>query len=167
MGRLARFFGYNTRVIYAFASVLILMLIASSWVDMREYRLPDTLTLPLIGIGLFQAYTLNLGWRASLIGAIVGYAVFVAVEIGFKALRGKDGLGRGDAKLLAAGGAWCGWAGLPFIVLIASGMGLIALLFPSFRQRSEIGHIPFGPFLALGIALVWTSKQLAIMPFGT
>jgi len=140
------------------------MLLALTRADMREYRLPDILTLPLIVIGFIQAYALNLGWQNSFIGALAGYAAFVAIEIAFKILRGKDGLGRGDAKLIAAGGAWCGWAGLPFIVLIASGMGLIALLFPSFRKKSDAGHIPFGPFLALGIALVWFAGRFALYP---
>jgi len=58
-------------------------------------------------------------------------------EYAFKTLRGKDGLGRGDAKLLAAGGAWCGWMGLPFIVLIASGFGLLAALMPSIRKLGD------------------------------
>ena len=138
------------------------MLTALAWVDLREFRLPDILTLPLILLGFIQAYVLKLGWENSFIGAIAGYAAFVAIEMAFKALRGKDGLGRGDAKLIAAGGAWCGWAGLPFIVLIASGMGLIALLFPGFRNKSDSGHIPFGPFLALGIAIVWLSARLAV-----
>ena len=75
----------------------------------------------------------------------------------FKKLRGKDGLGRGDAKLLAGGGAWCGWMGLPFIVLIGSGMGLVAALFPSVRNQKRI---PFGPFLALGILIVWLAFNL-------
>lgn len=138
------------------------MLAALTWVDLREFRLPDILTLPLIMLGFIQAYVLKLGWQNSFIGAIAGYAVFVAIEKSFKALRGKDGLGRGDAKLLAAGGAWCGWASLPFIVLIASGMGLVALLFPGFREKSDTGHIPFGPFLAIGIAIVWFSAYLAV-----
>ena len=88
----------------------------------------------------------------------LGYLVFVAIEYGFRALRGKDGLGRGDAKLLAAGGAWCGWMGLPFIILIASGFGLLAALIPSVRQSAENGRIPFGPFLAFGIFMVWAAN---------
>lgn len=149
-------------MLFVFATGLLVILIALAWVDLREFRLPDVLTLPLIILGFIQAYVLGLGWEASFVGAIVGYAAFVTIEMAFKALRGKDGLGRGDAKLIAAGGAWCGWAGLPFIVLIASGMGLTALLFPGFRTKSEHGHIPFGPFLALGIAIVWISGQAAI-----
>jgi len=82
------------------------------------------------------------------------------VEIGFRRLRGKDGLGRGDAKLLAAGGAWCGWTGLSFIVLIASLLGIIAACLPMFKNHED-GWIPFGPFLALAIFIVWTAQKLA------
>lgn len=92
------------------------------------------------------------------IGLILGYSVFVIIEKGFKTLRGKDGLGRGDAKLLAAGGAWCGWMGLPFIVLIASGLGLAVTLLPTMRDYIKNSRIPFGPFLALAILMVWTAN---------
>jgi len=144
-------------VIYVFFITLVGFLSALAWIDLREYRLPDILTLPLIGLGLLQAWALDLGWLGSVIGAALGYLAFVGIQIAYRRLRGKDGLGRGDAKLLAAGGAWCGWAGLPFIVLIGSGMGLIALVFPSMRRKAQDGAVPFGPFLALGILLVWVS----------
>ena len=113
-----------------FALILLVLLAALSWIDIKTYRLPNLLTLLLLISGLAQAWMIG-DWRASVIGAIAGFCAFVAIEISFKTLRGKDGLGRGDAKLLSAGGAWCGWMGLPFIVLIASGSGLIALLFLS------------------------------------
>ncbi|MEE9347748.1 MAG: A24 family peptidase [Robiginitomaculum sp.] len=148
-------------MVILFTLLLIAALTALAIIDARTYRLPDIITLPLIGLGVLQAYVLKLGWAESLIGAAMGYAIFVAIETGFRKLRGKDGLGRGDAKLLAAGGAWCGWSGLPQIVLIASLMALIALLFPSIRKRAEGGKIAFGPFLALGIVCVWGAMRLA------
>lgn len=144
-------------MVFLFGTVLLVGLILLSWIDLKTYRLPDILTLPLIAIGIIHAWYLPPGLHASLIGAFAGYLFFVAIELGFRHIRKKDGLGRGDAKLLAVGGAWCGWAGLPFIVLIASGSGLIAALFPSFRRRAENGRLPFGPFLAFGIGLVWLS----------
>jgi len=109
-------------MIYAIGLFLVLTLIALAVIDLRELRLPDVLTLPLIVAGLGQAALLGLG-------------------------------------LLAAGGAWCGWAGLPLIVLISSALALIALLFPSFKKIADSGEIPFGPFLALAIAIVWASAQ--------
>jgi len=139
-----------------FGIMLLVGLVALSWTDIKSYRLPDRLTFPLIGLGLIQGFLVE-DLHARLIGTAFGYLVFVTVEYGFKILRGKDGLGRGDAKLLAAGGAWCGWAALPIIVLIASGCGLIAALSPSVRKSAQDGCIPFGPFLAFAIFSVWAA----------
>jgi len=139
-----------------FGLVLLAGLALLSWTDIKSYRLPDAFTFPLMGLGLMQGF-LAVEIQARLIGLALGYLAFVAIEYGFKALRGKDGLGRGDAKLLAVGGAWCGWVGLPFIVLIASGSGLVAALLPSVRKSAHDGHIPFGPFLAFAIFMVWAA----------
>ncbi len=147
-------------MIIAFTISLLIGLILLSYVDMISFRLPDSLTLPLIGLGLVHGY-LTGEWAFALIGAIAGYLCFVAIELVFKAVRQRDGLGRGDAKLLAVGGAWCGWPALPFIVLIASGTGLIAALFPSMRAHADAMRIPFGPFLSLGIFLTWIVLQFA------
>lgn len=140
-----------------FGAALLAGLTALSWTDIKSYRLPDKLTFPLMGLGLLQGHIFG-SLKMSLIGLLAGYLIFLAVEYGFKTLRGKDGLGRGDAKLLAAGGAWCGWMGLPFIILIASGSGLVAALMPSLRKSVQDGRIPFGPFLAFGIFMVWTAN---------
>ncbi len=140
-----------------FGITLLGFLVALSWTDVKSYRLPNNLTFPLMGIGLIDGFLLN-ALPERLIGLALGYLVFVAIEFGFRALRGKDGLGRGDAKLLAAGGAWCGWMGLPFIVLIASGCGLAAALIPSLRKSADNERIPFGPFLAFGILMMWAAN---------
>jgi len=139
-------------MVYVSFAILISLLMALSVIDLKTFRLPNVLTFTLIGTGLLDGWLYSGELRDKLIGAAAGYAVFVAVEIAYKSARQLDGLGRGDAKLLAGGGAWCGWMGLPFIVLIGSAMGLVAALFPSVREKSRI---PFGPFLALGILIVW------------
>ena len=144
-------------VTFLFGLLLLGGLATLTWTDIQSFRLPDKLTFPLMGMGLIYSYLMG-DIIDSVIGLGLGYGVFVMIEYAFKRLRGKDGLGRGDAKLLAAGGAWCGWMGLPFIVLIASGFGLMAALMPSIRKSAENGRIPFGPFLALGIFMVWTAK---------
>lgn len=149
-------------MIWLFGVVLMGILTALAIIDARTYRLPDVLTFPLIGAGLLFGWLVRHDWQAGLFGAAAGYGAFVLIEIAYRKIRGIDGLGRGDAKLLAAGGAWCGWAGLPFIVLIASGCGLIALLLPGMAKFRESGKLPFGPFLALGIAIVWISQGLAV-----
>jgi prepilin signal peptidase PulO-like enzyme (type II secretory pathway) len=145
-------------VTFLFGAALLALLILLSWTDIKSYRLPDKLTYPLMIVGLVEGYIADATFDR-LIGMTAGYLIFLTIEYGFRALRGKDGLGRGDAKLLAAGGAWCGWAGLPFIILIASGFGLLAALILSVRRSTENGRIPFGPFLAVGIFMVWTAHR--------
>lgn len=154
----------NAMVFLSFA-VLAGLLVALSIIDLKTFRLPNVLTFTLIGTGLIAAWIqyggipdgIWGGFTDRVLGAVIGYFVFVVVEKGFKHITKKDGLGRGDAKLLAGGGAWCGWMALPFIVLVGSCMGLVAALFPSFKKQ---GRIPFGPFLALGIISVWFALNI-------
>ncbi len=143
-------------LIALFGIVLVCFLVALSIIDVRAYILPDYLTLPLIGLGLAFSYTQN-NFTAALIGASIGYIGFVLLETVYKTLKKRDGLGRGDAKLLAAGGAWCGWFGLPFIILIASAFGLVHALTLAKKQTEAL---PFGPHLAAGIFLMWISLYL-------
>lgn len=153
----------NILIPYIAGAGLLCALIALCIIDWRSYRLPDAITLPLIAAGLTYSFISGGGVKAALIGAGLGYGAFFTLEIAYKVLRGRDGLGRGDAKLLAAGGAWCGWMGLPFIVLIASGSALACLLLPSVRKRAlEDNKLPFGPFLALGVFTVWLSLIFAL-----
>ena len=92
---------------YLAGLILLSTLGALAWVDWKTFRLPNILTLPLIIIGLgYNAFIQDSVWPYVL-GAALGYLAFVAIELAYKALRKQDGLGRGDAKLLAAGGAWC------------------------------------------------------------
>ena len=156
-------------MIFVSFAILASLLLALSIIDLKTFRLPNVLTFALIGTGLIEAWIYyggltNIIWGGftnRLIGAGLGYSIFVAIEVLFKKVRGVDGLGRGDAKLLAGGGAWCGWMALPFIVLIGSFMGLVAALFPSIRKQ---GRIPFGPFLALGIVSVWFALNIERLP---
>lgn len=141
-----------------FAITLIAGLTALAWTDAKTFRLPNKMTYPLIVFGVGSAFVLpHLAPRDALLGLCVGYGGFVALELIFRKIYGKHGLGRGDAKLLAAGGAWCGIFGLPFIILIASLSGLVFTQLPSQRERlgQEKAAIPFGPFLAAGIAVIW------------
>jgi len=149
---------------YVFLLILLSFLIILSTIDIISFRLPNILTLPLILLGLIQAHVLSGDILNAVLGAILGYSAFVIVELTFKRLRGVEGLGRGDAKLLAGGGAWCGWLWLPQIVLFSSVSAIIAIIV--MRQTgntiSAQTAIPFGPFLALGIALVWSVRTFYI-----
>jgi leader peptidase (prepilin peptidase)/N-methyltransferase len=120
--------------------------------DLRRGRLPDWLTLPLAAAGLLIA------WRGgapadAAIGAALGYAVFEGVALGYRRLRGREGLGGGDAKLAAAAGAWVGWQGLPSVVLLAACGALATAL--ARRRLGATESMPFGAYLAPAILLVW------------
>ena len=135
-------------------------------IDIREFRLPNFLTFPLIGAGLIYNFATSTDFYPYLVGAVAGYAAFWLIENAYKLIRKKDGLGRGDAKLLAAGGAWCAWTGLPFIVLIGSASALIWLVLTGYAKnpKADLSHnelrLPFGPFLSFAIAIVWLSQQI-------
>ncbi len=133
-------------------------LLALGWIDVLTMRLPDALTLPLVLAGLGEALWLDadaLTDRA--LGAAAGYVAFRALAFAYRMWRGREGLGQGDAKLLAAGGGWVGASMLADVVL---GAALAALLFAGAmvlagRRVDGSTRLPFGPFLAAGIWAVW------------
>ena len=133
-------------------------LLALGWIDIRRWLLPDSLTLPLVIAGLAAGAALvpeQLTDRA--LGAAVGYLSLRAIALLYRVLRGREGLGRGDAKLLAASGAWVGASALPQVVLVAA----ISALFAAACLRlagipvGALSALPFGPFLALATWLIW------------
>ena len=136
------------------ALVLLGGLVRLSYVDWKTYRLPNIITKPLIAFGLLYHFFLSLDLYPYLLGGILGYAIFWTVETAYRLIRKREGLGRGDAKLLAVGGAWCGAMALPFIILIASSAGLIYILSKPKTERATV-KLAFGPFLSVGIAMVF------------
>jgi leader peptidase (prepilin peptidase)/N-methyltransferase len=135
-------------------SILGWSLLTLGWIDALCQRLPDILTLPLLVAGLCEALFLEpdaLTSRAT--GAIAAYAGFRLIAVTFRRLRGRESLGEGDAKLLAAGGAWVGAWLLPDVLMAAAATALIY----AFRKGrpNPSARIPFGPFLAAGIWLMW------------
>lgn len=119
--------------------------------------LPNGIILPLMAAGLAWAFGTALDVYWHLLGAAVGYGLFWAVEWLYRLIRKRDGLSRGDARLMAVGGAWCGVWALPAIVLIAS---LAALTYALPKTEARSARIPFGPFLAIGISTVWLIQRL-------
>ena len=134
-------------------------------IDLRSFRLPDYLTLPLLGLGL--AFTL-IERRDDLIlhiaGAGTAYLIVYALYAVWKFRLGRSGIGLGDAKFLAVCGMWCGIFAIPLIFLIASGSGLIVtLLIRLFCRSAKIGPnaaIPFGPFIATALVVYWLFEDL-------
>ncbi|HUK06300.1 MAG TPA: A24 family peptidase [Stellaceae bacterium] len=133
-------------------------LLALAVIDGREGVLPDVLTLPLIPAGLVVAYLED---RDTLyphaIGAIAGFVAFALIRLAYRAWRGREGMGAGDAKLFAASGAWVAWEGLPSVVLIAAlaSLAWIAAAGLKGRQPTLATALPFGPGLCLGTWVIW------------
>lgn len=143
----------------AAAVVFVWALIALTFIDLDTTLLPDAITLPLLWLGLLvNIKGMFAPLPAAVIGATAGYLTLWSVYWLFKLATGKEGMGYGDFKLLAAIGAWLGWEMLPLTVLLSSmvgavvGLGLIVIA----RRGREI-PIPFGPYLAAAgvLALVW------------
>lgn len=142
--------------------VLCTALVYLTFVDLRSFLLPDAVTLPLIGAGLLLSLWIEPEIEMRLIGAAAGFAFLYLVDRAYHAIRGRHGIGLGDAKLLAAAGAWLGWQALPMVLLIASGSGLVAVALAGLRgyRISPSARLPFGPFLAAGFAAVWIYRWL-------
>jgi leader peptidase (prepilin peptidase)/N-methyltransferase len=141
------------------AMVFVWVIIAASFIDFDTQYLPDSMTLPLLWLGLL----INIGGtfadlRSAVIGAAAGYLALWSIYWAFKLATGKEGMGFGDFKLLAAIGAWLGWSALPIVILLSSlvgsvvGIGLIV-----FARHGRDVPIPFGPYLGAAgiIALFW------------
>ncbi|MET0248789.1 MAG: A24 family peptidase [Sphingobium sp.] len=134
------------------------LLLTLAILDWRHYWLPDALTFPLIGLGLTIGIWANgVPMTDRLVGVVAGYGVLLAISLVYRTLRGHEGLGLGDAKLLAGLGAWLGWQALPFILLIASALGLAGAL-----GAKAFGHgvsattrVPLGTLLALAALPGW------------
>ena len=140
-------------------------LLTLALVDLREKMLPNTITLPLIAIGLAAALILEpLEPLTHVIGAALGLTLFLVVGATFRWLRGYEGLGGGDAKLFAAAGAWVGWPGLPSVLLIASVAALAVVLVMIAAGRRGMAHqeIAFGPYLCFGFWIVWLYGPLVV-----
>jgi leader peptidase (prepilin peptidase) / N-methyltransferase len=160
----ATHFGYTPQAVAALCFTWTI--IPLCMIDYDEQLLPDCITLPLLWTGLI----LSLGGifvdsQASIIGALSGYLSLWLVYHLFKLATGKEGMGYGDFKLLAAIGAWVGWQALPVVILFSSVVGATTgILLIAFKGRKRSQPIPFGPFLASAawITLLWGQDILAL-----
>lgn len=160
-GLLTGFVAWHFGVAWAamFAILYVWALIALTFIDADTTLLPDDITLPLMWLGLL----VNLGGgivdlRSAVIGAVAGYMLLWSVFWAFKLITGKEGMGYGDFKLLAAIGAWLGWQMLPLVILLSAAVGTVVGVAGIVLQGREKGaKLPFGPYLAAAgfIALIW------------
>ncbi|MEM1173188.1 MAG: A24 family peptidase [Pseudomonadota bacterium] len=148
-------FGFGPEAIMAI--VMTLMLVPITMIDADHQLIPDSIVYPLLWIGLLMslwfpvdsADVLFLEPRQAILGAVVGYLSLWSVYWLFKIVTGKEGMGHGDFKLLAALGAWLGWQALPTIILMSAVVGAaFGILMIALRGRDRSVPMPFGPFLA-------------------
>ncbi|ARU56000.1 type IV pilus prepilin peptidase PilD [Oleiphilus messinensis] len=156
--------GINTAGLAAL--ILTWYLIALTMIDVDTQLLPDNMTLPLLWLGLilnmFNTFT---SLESAVLGAVFGYLSLWSVYQLFKLITGKEGMGFGDFKLLAALGAWMGWQFLPLIIILSSFVGaVIGISQIVLRGQDKNIPIPFGPYLAIAgwIALLWGNSLIAL-----
>jgi leader peptidase (prepilin peptidase)/N-methyltransferase len=157
-------FGPTATAVAAFGFVAAL--VALTCIDLDTFLLPDSITLPLIWAGLL--FNLAMGpagftdLRSAVIGATGGYLILWSVYWAFKLTTGKEGMGYGDFKLLAAIGAWFGWAMLPLAILASSAVGAaVGLSMILLRRQGRDTPIPFGPYLAgAGLVILFWGQTL-------
>ena len=147
------------------ALVLTGVLVAASGIDLRTTLLPDDLTYPLLWLGLLLSLgTVFVDPVQAILGAAIGYLVLWSIYWGFKLLTGKEGMGYGDFKLLAALGAWCGATGIvPILLLSALSGAVIGSTWLLIRGKDRATPIPFGPYLAAAgwLQLLWGEQILS------
>ncbi|MDX5446251.1 MAG: A24 family peptidase [Zoogloeaceae bacterium] len=152
------------------ALLFIWAMLALAFIDLDTQLLPDQITLPLLWLGLL----LNLQGTYvpladAVIGAMAGYLALWSVFWLFKLTTGKEGMGYGDFKLLAAIGAWLGWQALPLVVLLSSLVGaIVGIALIVLRQHERSTPIPFGPYLvAAGLIALFWGKFIVSIWLGT
>jgi len=164
-GVITAYIGWRFGVSWSALATMLFVwgMIALAFIDLDTFYLPDCITLPLLWLGLLVqllgVYP-QIGLEAAVIGALAGYLSLWSVFWLFKLATGKEGMGYGDFKLLAAIGAWLGWKALPLVILLSSlvgaviGIGLIVA-----RRQGREMPIPFGPYLVAAglIAMFWGS----------
>ena len=139
--------------------ILAFVFIIVFFIDLKHYIIPNILTFPLMILGFVKSFDPNLNslfpnYLNSLIGGIFGYGIIWSIIFFYKQIRNKEGMGLGDAKLLAAIGFWFGWISIPFVIFSSSIVALI-LVIPSLLNKSRkfSSQIPFGPFIIIGCIL--------------
>ncbi len=162
IGAVAYQYGYTSLTLFAW--LFVFALVALTFIDFDTQLLPDDITLPLLWLGLL--FNLNVGFtdiKSAVIGAVAGYLILWSIYWLFKLVTGKEGMGYGDFKLLAAIGAWFGWQLLPAVILLSSVVGaVIGIALILLKGKGRDSAIPFGPFLALGgIAALFYGQELS------
>lgn len=157
-------YGLEAQSLWIFGACLTLLVL--SVIDFRTQLLPDAITLPLLWAGLaYQLLFQPLMLPSAVIGAMAGYLVLWSFYWLFKLVTGKEGMGYGDFKLLAALGAWLGWQWLPLLLILSAGLGaILGILLQLLVPRLRGAPMPFGPYLAVAgwIALLFGTPLMSL-----
>ena len=161
---IALIYGLEAQSLWIFGACLTLLVL--SVIDFRTQLLPDAITLPLLWAGLaYQLLFQPLMLPSAVIGAMAGYLVLWSFYWLFKLITGKEGMGYGDFKLLAALGAWLGWQWLPLLLILSAGLGaILGILLQLLVPRLRGAPMPFGPYLAVAgwIALLFGTPLMSL-----
>lgn len=147
-------------------SILVLALTTLTLIDYDTQLLPDNITLPLVWLGLIaNSFEFRVPLNEAVWGAVLGYLSLWLIYWGFKLLTGKEGMGYGDFKLLAALGAWLGWQALPLILMLSSVVGtVVALALIALKKHDRTQPLPFGPYLAAaGIIMIFRQDAFSLL----
>ena len=161
---IALIYGLEAQSLWILGACLTLLVL--SVIDFRTQLLPDAITLPLLWAGLaYQLLFQPLMLPSAVIGAMAGYLVLWSFYWLFKLITGKEGMGYGDFKLLAALGAWLGWQWLPLLLILSAGLGaVLGILLQLLVPRLRGAPMPFGPYLAVAgwIALLFGTPLMSL-----
>ena len=157
------FFGISiTTILLMILSISFLIIF---FIDLKHFIIPNVLTFPMMFVGFIKSFDPNLhslfpNYLNSLIGGLLGYGIIWAIIYFYKQVRKKEGMGLGDAKLLAVIGFWFGWISIPFVLFFSSVIALLWVV-PDLIKKSKklTSQIPFGPYIILGLILFIVSKQ--------
>ena len=151
--------------------ILFLSFLIIFFIDLKHYIIPDVLTFPMMALGFFKSFDPNLSpifpnYINSLLGGIIGYGIIWLLIIFYKQIRKKEGMGLGDAKLLAVIGFWFGWISIPFVIFLSSVTALI-IVTPDLLKKSKklTSEIPFGPYIITGtfIYLLFQNEFISLL----
>ena len=166
------FYMYGISITTLLLIILSIFFIIIFFIDLKHYIIPNELTFPLMLIGFVKSFDPNLNqslfpnYINSLIGGLFGYAIIWLIIFFYKTLRNKEGMGLGDAKLIAVVGFWFGWLAIPFIIFLSSIIALLSVV-PSLLKNSKTmsSQIPFGPYIIIGtlIYLIFKSNLNSLL----
>ena len=153
---------YGVSITTLLLIILSIFFIIIFFVDLKHFIIPNELTFPLMVIGFLKSFDPNLNqtifpnYINSLIGGLFGYSIIWLIIFFYKKVRKKEGMGLGDAKLLAAVGFWFGWFSIPFTIFFSSVLALIVVAPSLIKKKNDMTtQIPFGPYIVIG-CLIYT-----------